>query len=393
MSRRWILHLDLDAFFAAVEVLDNPAFKGKPVIVGGPSNRSVVSTCSYEARVFGVHSAMPLVEARRRCPNGIVVTPHHERYAELSALVFAIFERYTPLVEGLSLDEAFLDVTGSRSLFGDGIAIAKRIKTEVHAETGLTISAGVAPCKFVAKIASDLKKPDGLVAVEPEAVRSFLAPLPIERMWGVGPVAAERLHAAGFSTIGDLARANPDTLASFLGSWGRTVNELAQGIDDRPVEPHLPAKSVGAEGTFETDLTSLDELARELLAQSERVARRLIALGMAGTTVVVKLKYADFTLQTRRMRLREPVFDLDSIFAAAKDLLGHFALRGARVRLTGVAVTDLVHGFEPMQGSLFKDPIREKRQKLQKVAADIEAKFGEQGLTRATLIDPRRGDP
>jgi DNA polymerase IV len=382
-----VLHLDLDAFYAAVEVLDNPSLRGLPLIVGGLSNRGVVSTCSYEARAFGVRSAMPMVEARRRCPQATVVSPRHERYAEFSALVFAIFERVTPLVEGLSLDEAFLDVTESRALFGDGVTIAQRLKEEIYRETGLTVSAGVAPCKFVAKIASDLRKPDGLVVVTQAEVQSFLAPLPIERMWGVGPVAAERLHAAGFATIGDLARANPDTLAQFLGSWGRSVHELAQGKDDRPVEPHLPAKSVGAEETFEHDLTTIAELERELLAQSDRVARRLMSGGIAGQAVVVKVKYADFTLKSRRMKLREPVFDLDSIFAAAKELLGHFALKGARVRLTGVAVCDLVHGFEPVQGTLFKDPIREKRQKLQRVTADIEAKFGEQGLTRATLLD------
>ncbi|MBI5511068.1 MAG: DNA polymerase IV [Deltaproteobacteria bacterium] len=389
MTGRFVLHLDLDAFFAAVEVLDDPSLARKPVIVGGMSNRGVVATCSYEARPFGVHSAMPMVEARRLCPQAIVVPPRHERYAELSEQVFAIFGRYTPLVEGLSLDEAFLDVTQSQALFGDAVHIARRIKQEVRAETGLTVSAGVAPCKFVAKIASDLQKPDGLVVVRPEDVARFLAPLPIERMWGVGPVAAERLHQAGFLAIGDLAATDPARLEAHLGSWGRTVHALARGIDDREVEPHLPAKSVGAEETFDTDLTHPDDMLRELLAQSERVARRLQSEGHAGHTVVVKIKYADFTLKTRRQKLAQPVSDLDSIFATAKELLGHFELRGKRVRLTGVAVTDLATAG-PAQRSLFPDPVAERRARLQKAAADIEAKFGEQGVTRATLLARRR---
>lgn len=383
---RTIIHLDLDAFYAAVEVLDNPSLKGKPLIVGGLSNRSVVSTASYEARKFGVHSAMPMVEARRRCPMAVVVSPRHERYAEFSHQVFSIFQRFTPLVEGLSLDEAFLDVTQSHALFGDGATIATQIKACVHRETGLTISAGVATNKFIAKIASDLRKPDGLVIVPAGTEAQFLAPLALERMWGVGPVAAQKLKALGYRTIGDLAGTTPQRLAQLLGSWGVAVQALANGLDERPVEPDVAAKSIGGEETYEHDLTAEPDLLRALLAQTERVARRLVNEGVEGYTITVKLKYADFTLKTRRKKLDLPVADLDSIFAVAKSLLPTFAWQGQRVRLVGIAVSDLQEG--PVQAQLFPDPQQEKRKKLQQLVNAVDSRFGEGGLTRATLIEP-----
>ncbi len=383
---RAIIHLDLDAFYAAVEVLDNPSLQGKPLIIGGLSNRSVVSTASYEARKYGVHSAMPMMEARRRCPMAVVLSPRHERYAEFSGQVFDIFQRFTPLVEGLSLDEAFLDVTQSHALFGDGVTIATQIKDCVHRETGLTISAGVATNKFIAKIASDLRKPDGLVIVPAGTEAQFLAPLALERMWGVGPVAAQKLKALGYRTIGDLACATPQRLAQLLGSWGVAVQALANGLDERPVEPDVAAKSIGGEETYEHDLTAETDLLRALLAQTERVARRLVNEGVAGHTITVKLKYADFTLKTRRKKLDLPVADLDSIFAVAKSLLPTFAWQGQRVRLVGIAVSDLQDG--PVQAQLFPDPQQEKRKKLQQLANAVDSRFGEGGLTRATLIEP-----
>src|SRR6185437_6837526 len=231
--RRTILHVDIDAFYASVEQRDDPALRGRPVLVGGRSRRGVVLAASYEARPSGARSAMPMAEALRRCPEAIVVPPRHDRYADVSADVFAIFRRYTPLVEGLSVDEAFLDVTASGALFGDGEAIARRIKREIRDEVGLTASAGVAPCKFAAKIASDLDKPDGLVIV-PDDVAAFLAPLPVERMWGVGPKTAPRLRDAGYATIGDLAAAEPSALATILGEAGAAhVGPLARGVDAR----------------------------------------------------------------------------------------------------------------------------------------------------------------
>jgi DNA polymerase-4 len=243
MSLRKIIHIDMDAFYASVEQNDDPKLRGKPVIVGGPSRRGVVTAASYEARPFGVHSAMPMAEAQRLCPQAIVVPPRMARYAEVSGIVFEIFGRFTPLVEGLSLDEAFLDVTHSQSLFGDGATIARRIKDAVRRETGLVASAGVASSKFVAKVASDLRKPDALVVVPDGEEAAFLAPLVIERMWGVGKKTAPRLHAEGLRLIGDLARADPMRLEQLLGSWGREVHRLARGEDDRDVVPDVAPNS------------------------------------------------------------------------------------------------------------------------------------------------------
>ena len=243
---RTVIHFDMDAFFASVEQLDNPDLRGKPVLVGARSRRGVVTAASYEARPTGVGSAMSMVEALRRCPEAIVVPPRRARYSEVSARIFEVFRRYTPLVEGLSVDEAFLDVTGSRALFGDGAEIALRIKKDVRSETGLTGSAGVGPNKFVAKIASDLHKPDGLTLVPHDGAAEFLAPLPLERMWRVGPKARVKLRAAGLQTIGDLARADVRTLEHLLGSWGPVARDLARGLDERPVVVGTPPKSLGS---------------------------------------------------------------------------------------------------------------------------------------------------
>lgn len=388
---RTILHIDMDAFFASVEQLDDPALRGKPVLVGGPERRGVVAAASYEARPFGVRSAMPMAEALRRCPGAIVVPPRRRRYEEVSAQVFAIFRRFTPLVEGLSVDEAFLDVTASRSLFGDGEAIATRIRAAIRQETGLTASAGVAPSKFVAKIASDQGKPDGLVVVREEEVRAFLEPLPVERMWGVGPKAAERLRAMGYATLGDLARGDTRMIESALGSWGRGVAELARGIDERAVEPDRDAKSVGAEETYEEDLTDRATIERTLLAHSVRVARRLHEGGLFARRVTVKLKYADFTVKTRQLRLPEPIDDATSLYEAARSLLERFPIAGRRVRLTGVSAGELSEGAP--QPSLFTSPDRERRRALESVSAELGKRFGAAGLTRADLLDaPGRGD-
>jgi DNA polymerase-4 len=380
---RQILHVDMDAFFASVEQRDDPTLQGKPVVVGGASRRGVVAAASYEVRKFGVHSAMPMVEALRRCPHAVVVTPKHGRYSEVSEEVFAIFKRYTPLVEGLSLDEAFLDVTGSQSLFGDGATIAKRIKGEIASELRLTASAGVASCKFAAKIASDLDKPDGLVVV-PEDVAGFLAPLPIEKMWGVGPVAAKRLHEEGYRTIGDLAASHPDSLARVLGIWGREICQLARGQDSRTVIPDHLAKSVGAEETFETDLRARHEFDRPLLHQAERVSHRLLREGLSGRTVVLKIKFSDFQLISRRMGFVEPVCDTRTLHQAAMTLLERIDLHGRSVRLTGVAVTDLCTQ-PPLL--LLPEPELGKRKKLEELMLKVQDRFGETGLQRAALAN------
>ncbi|MCC7540828.1 MAG: DNA polymerase IV [Deltaproteobacteria bacterium] len=383
---RAILHVDMDAFYASVEQRDEPRLRGRPVVVGGRSRRGVVAAASYEARPYGVRSAMPMGEALRRCPDAVVVPPRMGRYAEVSARVFDIFRRFTPLVEGLSLDEAFLDVTASRSLFGGAEPIARRIKESILAETGLTASAGVAPCKFVAKVASDLRKPDGLVVVAEHDVASFLDPLPIERMWGVGQKTAPRLRASGLATIGDLARAETRTLEGLLGRWGTEVQLLARGIDERDVVPGIVAKSVGAEETYENDLVDIASIERCLLDQSARVASRLVHERLSGTVVVVKLKDSAFRLFTRRATLPEPVADTDSIFEAARSLVARFPLRGRRFRLTGVAVAGLREG--PPSPRLFPDARAERRRRVEQLTADVTDRFGALGLTRAALVDP-----
>ena len=374
----------MDAFFASVEQRDDPSLRGKPVIVGGPSQRGVVAAASYEIRKFGVRSAMSMAEALRRCPEAIVVAADHDRYAEVSRQVFAIFHRFTPLVEGLSLDEAFLDVTASRTLYGDGETIARRIKEAIHSELDLTASAGVAPSKFVAKIASDLRKPDGLVVVRPEEVRALLDPLPVERMWGLGEKSAKLARSYGWTTFRDLARAKTSELVAVFGQHGAAMGALARGEDDREVVPDREAKSIGAEETFERDLVP-KELPERLLSQSMRVAERLHDDGLAGTTVTVKVKLADFTLRTRSMQPPEPVSDTDAIYGTAKQLLARFDLAGQRVRLTGVQVSGLV----PRESTrtLFPDEEREKRKKLEDVRAALRDRFGKGALTRATLLD------
>lgn len=389
---RTILHVDMDAFFASVEELDDPRLRGKAVLVGGAARRGVVAAASYEARKKGARSAMPMAEAMRRCPEAIVVPPRRERYAEVSASVFAIFGRYTPLVEGLSLDEAFLDVTASRSLFGDGESIARAIKNAIRDEIGITASAGVARSKFVAKIASDLDKPDGLVVV-PEDVAGFLAPLPIERMWGIGPKTAPRLRELGYKTLGDLAKAHEKNLASVLGAQASRAITLARGEDAREVVSHGDAKSIGSETTYDVDLEGREALARAVLQHAEIVARRLTAEGLLARTVTVKLKLADFTLLSRQLGLAEPVRDTQSIHEAGCVLLDRFFLQDARVRLVGVSASGLV--LEPPTRELFPDKERERRKTIESLLGSMaEKKLGGPGVvTRATLLEaPRRNE-
>jgi DNA polymerase-4 len=380
---RVVLHVDMDAFFASVEILDDPSLRGKPVVVGGASRRGVVAAASYEARKYGVFSAMPMGEALRKCPSAVVVTPHRHRYEEESAKVFAVFHEFTPLVEGLSVDEAFLDVTASQSLFGDGPTIARKIKDRIFESTKLTGSAGVARSKFVAKIASDMDKPDGLTVV-PEDAAAFLAPLAIERMWRIGKRAAPMLRANGVRTLGDLASADPRTIERLLGSWGPVAQDLARGIDDRPVETDGEAKSVSAESTYESDLLTREAIERALLDHASRVAQRLMESEISCHSVVVKIKYSDFSLQTRQMAI-EPACDTQSIFQASKELLRRFPLHGRRVRLVGVGVKDLIDG--PPPPNLFSRDAVKKKGALEKVTLDIAKRFGREHITHAELLD------
>ena len=392
MAERTILHVDMDAFYASVEQRDDPTLRGRPVVVGGDSPRGVVAAASYEARRFGVRSAMSMIEARQRCPQAVVVAPRMAVYAEVSRAVFDIFRRYTPQVEGLSLDEAFLDVTGSRRLFGDGVHIAEAIRAAIWAEQSLTASAGVAPNKFLAKVASDLDKPDGLVVVAPESAEEFLAPLAIERMWGVGRKAAPALHAAGFHTLGDLARGSTTSLARVLGAErAAQVQALARGHDERPVVVAREPKSVGGEETFPHDLRSVEELEPHLLRQCGRVAARLVHQGLWAEVVVLKIKYGDHQTLTRRRTLSTAAADTDTLFAAAHELLCEVPRLARGVRLVGVSASSLSATAPAPQ--LFGDEERERRHRLEELTLDLRERFGARGAMRARLIEPPARDP
>jgi DNA polymerase-4 len=393
---RTIIHLDLDAFFASVEQLDDPALRGRPVIVGGPTNRGVVCAASYEARRFGVRSAMPTARARKLCPDGVFLRPRFERYGELSSSVFGIYRRYTPLVEPLSLDEAFLDVTASRALHGGGREVAGAIKAAVRAECGLAVSAGIAEVKLAAKIATDLGKPDGLVEVPPGGVAVFLAPLPVSRLWGVGRVTEEALRKLGVGTIGDLARTPEAALAAAIGAThARGLRALARGDDPREVVPDEAARSIGAEDTFGEDLLGGEALERELLAQAVRVGRRLRAAGMAGRVVTLKVKYADFTLVTRRTTLERPTDDDRRIFDAARGLLPRVDLARA-IRLTGISVSGFAGEEERGQLDLFGSPPQPeaaedgRRRALHAAIDQLEDRFGEGAVLPADLAGRTR---
>ncbi len=386
---RIILHVDLDAFFAAVEQRDHPELRGKPVIVGGggPHDRGVVSTASYEARVFGVHSAMSLREAGRRCPHGIFLAVDGARYQEASKAVMTVLRRFTPLVEPISIDEAFLDVTGSRALFGDGETIGRRIKDEVKAVVGLTISVGVATTKLVAKVASDLQKPDGLVVVQPGDEAAFLAPLGISRLWGVGEKSAIALREYGVRTIGDLAALPADLLVRRFGKHGGSLAHRAKGIDDDPVGDRDAAKSIGHEHTFDVDTADREIIERTLLGMAEGVAGRLRDSGVRATTITVKIRDTTFRTITRQRTLPDPTDLTEPIFRTALEL-ARPEVRGVRIRLLGVTASGL---GEREQLSLFADDAR-KRQ-VTAAADEVRHRFGERAITRARLVGSRLPAP
>ena len=387
---RTILHVDLDAFFAAVEQRDDPTLRGKPVIVGsgGPNDRGVVSTASYEARVFGVHSAMSLREAGRRCPHGLFVPVDGAKYQVASKAVMAVLRRFTPLVEPISIDEAFLDVSGSKLLFGDGVAIGRRIKDEVKATVDLTISVGVATTKLVAKVASDLEKPDGLVVVLPGDEATFLAPLEIRRLWGVGQKSAAVLREYGVRTIGDLAALPDDLLIRRFGKHGASLAQRARGIDDDTVGDRDSAKSIGHEHTFDVDTSDREIIERTLLGMSEGVAGRLRDSGVRASTITVKIRDTTFRTITRQRTLPEPTDLTDPIFRTALEL-ARPEVRGLRIRLLGVTASGI---GEREQLSLFgaDDP---RRRKLTEAADDVRHRFGERAITRARLVGSRLPAP
>ncbi|MCK9462983.1 MAG: DNA polymerase IV [Proteobacteria bacterium] len=379
---RTILHADMDAFFAAVEQRDRPELRGVPVIVGGPLRRGVVSTASYEARRYGVHSAMPMAEAVRRCRDAVVVPPDMARYAECSERIMEVFGRFSPLVEPLSLDEAFLDMTGTEGLFGGPGEAAERIRREVREATGgLTISVGVSCTKYVAKVASDRRKPDGLTVVPPGEVAAFLDPLPVSCLWGVGAKTLPRFEALGLATIGDVARAPRPLLEAELGALGPHAWMLANGIDDREVVPDRDARSVGAETTLAEDVTGEAAVSGLLGPLADRVARRVRRTGLLAGGVRVKLKTDAFRLHTRQARLRAPADTAEAFMAAARALLGELDL-GERFRLVGMAAYDLRAEGDRGQLELFLDPRGERARRLERTVDAVCERFGDDALVK-----------
>ena len=384
---RAIIHLDMDAFYAAVEVLDAPELRGKPVIVGGSKERGVVSSASYEARKFGIHSAQPVATAVRLCPHGVFRPVRMKRYQEVSRQIFAIFRRFSPLVEPLSLDEAFLDVTGSTRLFGHPEEIAAKIKEQVVEEMGLTLSAGVAPTKFVAKIASDIRKPDGLTIVPEGKVKEFLEPLPIEKLWGVGKATRETLSHLGVKTIGDLSRLSAKILGRKLGKQGLHLYLLAKGVDEREVEPEREVKSIGHENTYAQDISDLALAKKELLSLATKVGKRLRRHSLVGKTVTLKVKYHDFVQITRSFTLVEPTDDSRKIFQTCCDLLGKTEVGKKPVRLFGISLSRLGESEETRQLTLFEGERADKRRRLNEALDTILDKFGDEAIIPGTLLE------
>jgi len=382
-----IIHLDMDAFFPAVEVLDNPSLRGKPVIVGGTRERGVVSSASYEARKFGVHSAQPVVIAMRLCPDGIFLPVRMSRYKEVSEQVFEIFCCFTPLVEPLSIDEAFLDVTGSTHLFGMPEEIAKKIKQMVSREIGLTVSAGVAPSKFVAKIASDIDKPDGLTVVSPDRVRDFLDPLSISKMWGVGKVTQKALSGLKIRIFRDMSHVSVEVLEKKFGRRGLKMHQFSMGIDDRDVIPHHDVKSIGHEETFSRDIIDIDVALKEILSLSNRVGRRMRQKGVTGTTVTLKVKYSDFVQKTRSVTLPESTDDGSEIYSIACSLLKKTEAGRRPVRLLGVSLSQLDFTEPEGQLTLFtREKVSKKRKSLNIALDSVQEKYGYKSIRPGTLV-------
>ena len=433
--RRWIMHVDMDAFFASIEQLDHPEYKGHPVIVGGLSSRGVVATCSYEARKFGVHSAMPISRAKKLCPDGIYVYPRMDRYKEVSQQIFSIMKEFTPYIEPLSVDEAFLEVSGMSTMYSGPKALGRAIKDRVFEETGLIISAGLAPNKFLAKLASDLDKPDGLVVIPYGREKEILAPLPIKRIWGVGPRTEKILKNGGFHLMRHIqALSDESSLIPLVGNQARRIWELANGIDDRPVETERKIQSIGAEETYEEDLTDGSTIELEFRYFANRLSKRLRKRNLLGHTVSIKVRYDDFTTVSRQKRLDTPsdhehVFfetalllwnklmqdktskqpkgtkkDVEALGATTKVRPANFKYSSFNnsssnnssskestcmdppgpIRLLGLTVSGLDEEV-PMQDSLFESPQDKTEDKLAGVLDSLESKFGETAVMSGAL--------
>jgi DNA polymerase-4 len=384
-----ILHVDMDCFYAAIETRDDPSLVGRPVIVGGTAEgRGVVAAANYEARKFGVHSAMASVTAHRHCPHAVVIQPRIGYYAEVSQQIREIFEQFTPLIEPLSLDEAFLDATGSESLFGPTAEIGRQIKGRIRDELRLVASVGVAPNKFLAKIASDLQKPAGFVVVEPGDVQAFLDPLPVGRIWGVGKVTGKVFERLGIRTIGQLRNLSLETLREYFGTSAEHYWQLARGIDKRPVVPDREAKSISHETTFAEDIADFDVLRAWLVDLVEQVARRLRQHDLRGRTVDLKVRFADFTTISRSATLREPTHATQELLDAGLALLNsRLPPRHLPVRLLGFGVSHLDDSGRTQQ-HLFDQPDHERRRELDGVADQIAAKFGKRAIRRGAGLQP-----
>jgi DNA polymerase-4 len=381
---RVVAHADMDAFYAAIEQLDDPALRGRPLLIGPPSDRGVVLTASYEARPYGVGSAMPMAKARRMCPNAVIIPPRFDRYQEVSATIMGVFANFSPDVEALSLDEAFLDMTGSEHLFGDPESIGLRLKTAIREATGgLTASVGLSATKYVAKVASACQKPDGLTVVAPDKAKTWLAPLPVSWLWGAGPKTQARLHCLGLHAIGDVADADPQFLSAKLGSAGLHFYTLAQAEDPRPVLGRRTSKSIGSEHTLDKDVREKADIKLHLRRSADAIGRRLRQKRFMALGVSVKLKTTDFKLLTRQRRLSEPTDVTERLYSVGVDLLNDFNHPGP-FRLVGMAAYDLVGLNARIQLDLFGTSARQRR--LEVAIDELAERFGPDVVHRASDV-------
>jgi DNA polymerase IV len=386
---RIVAHADMDAFYAAIEQLDDPALRGRPVLVGPPSGRGVVLTASYEARPFGVGSAMPMAQARRMCPTAVIVPPRFDRYQEVSATIMGVFANFSPEVEALSLDEAFLDMTGSEQLFGDPESIGRRLKAAIRDATGgLTASVGLSATKYVAKVASACRKPDGLTVVPPDEAKAWLARLPVSRLWGAGPKTQARLHHLGLQTIGDVADADPQFLSAKLGSAGLHFHTLAQAEDPRPVIARRASRSIGSEHTLDKDVRKKADIKFHLRRSADAIGRRLRKKSYVAFGVGVKLKTADFQIVTRQHRLSEPTDVAERLYSVGVDLLDHVDHPGP-FRLVGMVAYDLVGIDNLVQPDLFSTLPRQRR--LEVAIDELAERFGTNVVHRADDLNKPAG--
>ncbi len=383
-----ILHIDMDAFYASVEQLDDPRLKNKCVIVGGTSNRGVVSAASYEARQFGVRSAMPIYQAKQRCPHGIIVPPRMHRYQEVSKKIMAVLRDFSPLVEPVSIDEAYVDITGCQRLFGEPQEIALEIKRKIKETVNLSCSVGVAPNKFLAKIASEMQKPDGLKLIMPDQVPQFIDSLPIKKVPGVGKKMVLRLELLGIRTLGDVQRLPEKSILKHLGKFGQRLRTLSSGADDSPVTPHAPHKSASSERTLAADTSDIKLLKRYLLSQSEEVAQQLRKMGVRAKTITLKIKDADFKTVTRRTTIAIPTQSSKTIYNCAAQLIDEFKMT-KKVRLIGVGTSGFSPTIASVQMGLFdhKEESGDNWEKVDEAMDSISQKFGKDVIGRATLKD------